>query len=105
MIAQLIFGLLVACSLFAQTQVELKKQVKGELPPDKGGTGVSSCLENEGLVWQSGEFALLPEARGPTLISPEFLHTDLLPPARGCLQDHLGADIALFPLNVISGHG
>ena len=65
MIAQLIFGLLVACSLFAQTQVELKKQVKGELPPDKGGTGVSSCLENEGLIWQSGEFACSALASGP----------------------------------------
>ena len=65
MIAQLILGLLVACSLFAQTQVELTKQVKGELPPDKGGTGVSSCLENEGLVWQSGEFACSALASGP----------------------------------------
>ena len=65
MIAQLILGLLVACSLFAQTQVELTKQVKGELPPEKGGTGVSSCLENEGLVWQSGEFACSALASGP----------------------------------------
>ena len=65
MIAQLIVGLLVACSLFAQTQVELTNQVKGELPPDKGGTGVSSCLENEGLIWQSGEFACSALASGP----------------------------------------
>ena len=49
MITQLIFGLLLAGSLLAQTQVELTKQVKGELPPEKGGTGVSSCLENEGI--------------------------------------------------------
>jgi len=65
MIAQLIFGLLLACSLFAQTQVELTQQVKGELPPVKGGTGVSSCLENEGLIWQSGEFACSALASGP----------------------------------------
>ena len=65
MIAQLILGLLLACSLLGQTRVELTKQVKGELPPDKGGTGVSSCLENEGLVWQSGEFACSALASGP----------------------------------------
>ena len=64
MIAQLILGLLLACSLLGQTRVELTKQVKGELPPDKGGTGVSSCLENEGLVWQSGEFACSALASG-----------------------------------------
>ena len=65
MIAQLIFGILVACSLLGQTRVELTKQVKGALPPDKGGTGVSSCLEDEGLVWQSGEFACSALASGP----------------------------------------
>ena len=64
MIAQLILGLLLACSLLGQTRVELTKQVKGELPPAKGGTGVSSCLENEGLVWQSGEFACSALASG-----------------------------------------
>jgi len=72
MIAQLIFGLLFACSLLAQTQVELTKQVKGALPADKGGTGVSSCLENEALVWQSGEFACSALASGPH--APTHLH-------------------------------
>ena len=65
MIAQLVFGLLLACSLLGQTRVELTKQVKGALPPDKGGTGVSSCLEDEGLVWQAGEFACSALASGP----------------------------------------
>ena len=65
MIAQLVFGLLLTCSLVGQTRVELTKQVKGTLPPDKGGTGVSSCLDNEGLVWQSGEFACSALASGP----------------------------------------
>ena len=65
MIAQLVFGLLLACSLLGQTRVELTKQVKGALPPDKGGTGVSSCLEDEGLAWQAGEFACSALASGP----------------------------------------
>ncbi len=47
-------GILFSSFLFAQTQVELSKQAKGVLVPGKGGTGLSSCPEGEGLTWQSG---------------------------------------------------
>ena len=47
-------GILFSSFLFAQTQVELSKQAKGVLAPGKGGTGLSSCPEGEGLTWQSG---------------------------------------------------
>ena len=47
-------GILFSSFLFAQTQVELSKQAKGVLAPGKGGTGLSSCPESEGLTWESG---------------------------------------------------
>ena len=51
-----LFIILFASTLLSQTRVELSKQVKGALPPSNGGTGLSSCGENEVLVWQSGVF-------------------------------------------------
>ena len=47
-------GILFSSFLFAQTQVELSKQAKGVLAPGKGGTGLSSCPEGEGLTfWEA----------------------------------------------------
>ena len=54
-----------ASLLSSQTRVELSKQVKGSLPPSNGGTGLSSCAENEVLVWQSGAFVCSPSSAGP----------------------------------------
>ena len=54
-----------ASLLPSQTRVELSKQVKGSLPPSSGGTGLSSCAENEVLVWQSGAFVCSPSSAGP----------------------------------------
>ena len=65
-----------ACFLLGQTRVELSKQVKGSLPADKGGTGVTSCGENEGLLWQSGTFLCSPLANVPHAASHQHGGTD-----------------------------
>ena len=65
-----------ACFLLGQTRVELSKQVKGSLPADKGGTGITSCVENEGLVWQSETFVCSPLASGPHAASHQHGGTD-----------------------------
>ena len=65
-----------ACFLLGQTRVELSKQVKGSLPADKGGTGVTSCGENEGLLWQSGTFLCSPLASVPHAASHQHGGTD-----------------------------
>ncbi len=63
-------------ALSSQTRVELSKQVKGSLPPSNGGTGLSSCAENEVLVWQSGAFVCSPNSAGPHATTHQHGGTD-----------------------------
>ena len=72
------FLLFVFCAsvLSSQTQVELSKQVKGDLPPSNGGTGLSSCGEDEVLVWQSGAFVCAPNSAGPHATTHQHGGTD-----------------------------
>ncbi len=55
---------------------QLSKQVKGSLPPSNGGTGLSSCAENEVLVWQSGAFVCSPSSAGPHATTHQHGGTD-----------------------------
>ena len=71
-----LFIILFASMLLSQTRVELSKQVKGSLPPSNGGTGLSSCAENEVLVWQSGAFVCSPSSAGPHATTHQHGGTD-----------------------------
>ncbi len=73
-----LFIVLFAATLLSQTRVELSKQVKGSLPPSNGGTGLSSCAENEVLVWQSGAFVCSPSSAGPHASDHELGGSDRL---------------------------